>query len=292
MKHHSLSFLIIGLLVPGFVMAQSETEIIRRYDVEVIIFKNNKVPKSREFILPVSSPGKDDKTVDLSSASSVAAVAELGYEILPDSEFRLVEVVTRLVESPRYDLLLHAAWRQPGLEKKQVLPIWIKGGRIFGNEFTSIDNQIEMLESLPRSEAGEQEGKVYEFDEQTLESLELQMLERQNSQSHQGLYELEGKITVALSRYLHTYTDLVLRRPRLSIDPVLTSSSQNMLLAAGSADTRILNNHRLKEHRRMRSKTLHYLDNPEFAMLILITPFEVAEDFEEAEPEIEPETSQ
>ncbi len=32
----------------------------------------------------------------------------------------------------------------------------------------------------------------------------------------------------------------------------------------------------------MRSKTLHYLDNPEFGMLVLITPHEVAEGFEEA----------
>lgn len=292
MKPQSLSLLIIALLLPGFAMAQSETEIIPHYDVEVIIFKNNKVPKSREFILPVSSPGQDKNAVDLSSAGSIAAAAKLGYEILPDSQFRLLEVVTRLVESPRYDLLFHAAWRQPGLEKKQALPIWIKGGRIYGNEFTSIDNQIEMLESLPGSKTGDQEGKVYEFDEQSPESIELQMLERQNSQSHQGLYELEGKITIALSRYLHTYTDLVLRRPRLSIDPVLTSASQNTLLAASSADTRILNNHSLKEHRRMRSKTLHYLDNPEFAMLILITPFKVAQDFKEAEPEVEPETTQ
>ena len=292
MKHQSLSLLIIASLLPGFAMAQSEAEIIPRYDVEVIIFKNNKVPKSREFILPVSSPGQDKNAVDLSSASSIAAAAKLGYEILPDSQFRLLEVVTRLVESPRYDLLFHAAWRQPGLEKKQVLPIWIRGGRIFGNEFTSIDNQIEMLESLPGSGTVDEEGKVYEFDEQSLESIELQMLERQNSQDHQGLYELEGKITIALSRYLHTYTDLVLRRPRLSIDPVLTSASQNTLLAASSADTRILNNHSLKEHRRMRSKTLHYLDNPEFALLILITPFEVPRNFEEAEPEVEPETTQ
>jgi hypothetical protein len=292
MKHHTLSLLIIALLLPGVAMAQSETEIILHYDVEVIIFKNNKVPKSREFILPVSSPEQDKNAVDLSSASSIAAGAKLGYEILPDSQFRLQEVVTRLVESSRYDLLFHAAWRQPGLEKKQVLPIWIRGGRIFGNEFTSIDNQIEMFESLPRSETGDQEGKVYEFDEQSLESIELQMLERQSAQAHEGLYELEGKITIALSRYLHTYTDLVLRRPRLSIDPVLTSASQNTLLAANSADTRILNNHNLKEHRRMRSKTLHYLDNPEFAMLILITPFKAPEEFEEVEPEVEPETSQ
>lgn len=292
MKHQSLSLLIIALLLPGFAIAQSEAEIIPLYDVEVVIFKNIKVPKSREFNLPVSSPGQDKNAVDLSSASSIAAAAKLGYKILPKSQFRLLDVVTRLVESPRYDLLFHAAWRQPGLEKKKVLPIWIKAGRIYGNEFTSIDNQIEMLEALPRS--GAEEGKVYEFDQQSPESIELQMLERQNLPGHQGLYELEGKITIALSRYLHAYTDLVLRRPRLSIDPVLTSASQNTLLAAGSADTRILNNHSLKEHRRMRSKTLHYLDNPEFAMLILITPFKVAQDFKEAEPEpeVEPETSQ
>ena len=32
----------------------------------------------------------------------------------------------------------------------------------------------------------------------------------------------------------------------------------------------------------MRSKNLHYLDSPEFGLLILITPYEVAEGFEEA----------
>ena len=42
-------------------------------------------------------------------------------------------------------------------------------------------------------------------------------------------------------------------------------------------DTRILNNHSLKERRRMRSKKLHYLDSPEFSMLILITPYEAPE---------------
>ncbi|MCP4982454.1 MAG: hypothetical protein GY935_18405, partial [Gammaproteobacteria bacterium] len=132
----------------------------------------------------------------------------------------------------------------------------------------------------------------YEFDEQTLESLELQLMQRQNAPSHQGLYEFEGKITIALSRYLHTYTDLVLRRPRLSVDPVLNNSAKDILLATASADTRILNNHRLKEHRRMRSKTLHYLDNPEFAMLILITPFEVAKDFQEEPVETEAAASE
>ncbi len=286
--------MLAGIL-PGFGLAQSETETgpVPRYDIEVVIFKNSKAPRSREYVLPVSSPGKGKEILDLSSASSVAAAAELGYEILPADKLRLIDVVSRLVNSPRYELLLHVAWRQPGLDKEQALPVWIKGGRIYGNEYTSIDSQIEYLESIPQSMSNEAaEGTTFEFDEQTLESLELQLLERQSAGRHRGLYELEGKITIALSRYLHTYTDLVLRRPRKPIDQALNSSAQERLLASYSADTHILNNHSLKEHRRMRSKVLHYLDNPEFAMLILITPYVEVEVIEDTPLESEPSTSE
>ena len=109
---------------------------------------------------------------------------------------------------------------------------------------------------------------------------------------HQGLYEFEGKITVALSRYLHVFTDLVFRRPRLSVDPVTSNTPQDQYLAAYAADTRILNNHSLREHRRMRSKTLHYLDNPEFAMLILITPYEAPQETAPPETETTPPASE
>jgi hypothetical protein len=294
MNHRITSFLLLTALLPGVSPAQSENtaeeEVIPRYDVEVIVFKNIKAPRSREFVLPVSSPGQDETMLDLSSAASVEAAREFGYDLLATTEFRLLDVVTRLIDSSRYELLLHAAWRQPGLEREQVLSVWLKGGRIFGNEYTSIDNQIELIDDNPQIDDGENsEVTTYEFDEQTLESLELQLLEQQDSQRHDGLYEFEGKITIALSRYLHTYTDLILRRPRLSVDPVLSNAPQNAYLAANTADTRILNNHRIKEHRRMRSKNLHYLDHPEFAMLILITPYEVAESFEEAVIEDETE---
>jgi hypothetical protein len=297
MNHRVTSFLVLTSLLPGAGLAQSETtteaEVIPRYDVEVIVFKNIKAPKSREFVLPVSSPGQDEAILDLSSAASVEAARESGYELLPATEYRLLEIVSRLIDSSRYELLLHAGWRQPGLEREKVLPVWLKGGRIYGNEYTSIDSQIEFIDNELQAEDGEggdaSETITYEFDEQSLEALELQLLEQQDMQHHDGLYEFEGKITIALSRYLHTYTNLILRRPRLSVDPVLSNAAQDAYLAANAADTRILNNHRIKEHRRMRSKNLHYLDHPEFAMLILITPYEVPVGFEEEEA-IESET--
>jgi hypothetical protein len=322
MTHRFLSLLVCLSLLPGVLSAQSgnagDDELIPRYDVEIIVFKNVKVPTSREFVLPVSSPGETQEMLDLSSQTSVDSALENGYEVLTANEFRLLDVVTRLVESSRYELLLHAAWRQPGVDLEQAIPIWLKGGRIYGNEYTSIDSKIEWIDNSTRADEsvdglvdglGNTEvnstAKTYEFDEQTLESQELQLLEEQtleaqelqlleeqNTQQHNGLYELEGKITIALSRYLHTYIDLVLRRPRLSADPVLNNAPEEAYLAAHAADTRILNNHPLREHRRMRSKNLHYIDSPEFGVLVLITPYEVAEGFVEApieaDPDVEP----
>jgi hypothetical protein len=302
MIHRYFSLLVLFSLLPGSSQAQSDAvadaELIPRYDVEIIIFKNLKVPRSKEFVLPVSSPGKNENMFDLSSQASVDAALESGYEMLPAEEFRLLDVVTRLIESTRYQLLLHAAWRQPGVDREQVMPVWIKGGRIYGNEYISIDSQIDLFDNGlsdnngQTDEFAESEAKTYAFDEQTLESQELKILEEQTPTSHDGLYELEGKITIALSRYLHTYTDLILRRPRLLADSVLDNPAQAEYLKAHAADTRILNNHLLREHRRMRSKNLHYIDSPEFAMLVLITPYEVAEGFVEApiepDPEVEP----
>lgn len=297
MKHNYLILLGLAVLLPGGVQAQSENaagaESIPMYDVELVVFKNIKAPRGREYILPVSSPSKPEKILDLSSTKSVVAARKLGYKILSDAEFRLVDVVARLVESPRYEPLLHVAWRQPGVELGQAMPVWLRGGRIYGNEYTSIDNQIELLETVPRV-ASEEPGtdKNFEFDEQTLEAMELQLLEQQALRAHQGLYEFEGKITITLSRYLHAYTDLVFRRPRLSVDPVSSNVPQEQYLAAYAADTRILNNHRLQEHRRMRSKNLHYLDNPEFAMLILITPYKTVDKTAATKPETAPAASE
>jgi len=293
MNRQSLSLLVLAALVsaPGLAQSQTSAE-VPRYDVEVVIFKNVKVPKSREFVLPVSSPAKDKEMLVLSSARSVKAAKKLGYEIIRGDQYRLTDVANKLVDSSRYELLLHTAWRQPGLEQERALPVWIRGGRIYGDEYTSIDSQIEFLESMPKADGKKADGTPYEFDEQTLESIELQLLEQQSSKRQQRLYELEGKITIGLSRYLHAYTDLVLRRPRLTIDQETTNSAQQRTLAAYSADTLILNNHSLKERRRMRSKNLHYLDSPEFAMLILITPYKAPEVFEEAPLETEPTTDE
>ncbi|MFT5658750.1 MAG: hypothetical protein ACI9KN_002031 [Gammaproteobacteria bacterium] len=248
-------------------IALAQDEAIQHYEVEIVIYKNIKVPKSKEYILPVSSPRRDNEIFDLSSVASIEAAKKKQYRVVPTAGLRLTDIVANIAKSSRYELLIHTAWRQPGLDKSETLPIWVKSGHRFGNEFISIDDKIELLQSAQDeidavSSANLNETNLAQADEQS---------QRPNKT---GLYELEGKITVALSRYLHVYTDIVLRKPRLSTDAQLETVNTNQRVLENLSDSRILDNHRMKEHRRMRSETLHYLDSPEFSMLVFITPYE------------------
>lgn len=265
---------LLSLLLFTSIQAYANVEgEIQFYDVELVIFKNDRGPKGHEYILPESLPRINGVVLDLSSKSSIKAAKEKFYEIIPIDEMRLSEIVLKIVDSNRYSLLTHVAWRQPGTDKDKSLPIWIKGGRVFGAEFISIDNQID-VELLAKTEY---------LSAQNISTLSTAASNNQipGYTSGSNLYELEGTITVSLSRYLHTYADLVLRKPRLTIDPTIKVSGLDQAVIENLPDTRILNNHSLKERRRMRSNKLHYLDSPEFSMLILITPYEQPSEAEE-----------
>ena len=199
--------LICLLFLPSLSIAQSDDEEIRYYDVEVIIFKNVQAPKGKEFILPVSLPTRDAEVLDLASPASIKAAGQKSYEIIPPKNFRLRDKAEKIIKSPYYELLKHIGWRQPGLDKDKIMPVWIQGGQIFGDEYVSIDSQLSSLSADSNNQ----------FGDQTDVATNLQQIRG----THEKLYELEGKITVSLSRYLHTYADLILRRPRLSLDQTL-----------------------------------------------------------------------
>lgn len=81
--------------------------------------------------------------------------------------------------------------------------------------------------------------------------------------------ELEGMIKVILSRYLRVETDIVFRPQREEMQKDIFS-----LELLDQIDQPIV--YRQKQvRRRMRSRELHYLDNPVIGMLILVTPYEV-----------------
>ena len=235
--------------------AEAELDALKIYDVEVIIFKNISVPKDDEINLPTPSPLRSHKTLDLSDPASVLNASQKGFSLLTVDELRLSGVVQSILKSSRYELLTHTGWRQPGLDTENSFPVWIKGGDIYGVDYSSIDQSSTELQY---SDGSGQNASAQE---------------RGAASTQKGLYELEGQIIITLSRYLHTQANLVLRKP-LESGSSTAASRFSGTTGPNVTQGRMLYNYGLNEKRRMRSKKLHYLDHPQFGMLVLITPYQ------------------
>jgi hypothetical protein len=165
------------------------------------------------------------------------------FRLLPASEFSLAQAEKLLAASPRYEILTHLAWQQPGLEEDKALSMPISGGKDYRSLYP------ERMQS--RWEVNAQ-GAIVEVP------------------GPQTLNELDGHVTLVLGRYLHLYTDLVFRKP--VIVERLDEETQEV------AETRTLFDIPIKSHRRMRSRELHYIDHPMAGILIEVTPIETDQD--------------
>jgi len=243
--------------LPSYAQDDVEQDPVKYYDVEIIVFKNVKVPRGHEFKLPTPSANRSENTLDLSDPVSIEQAGESGFTPLSAEELRLQDPVDRIIKSSRYNLLTHTGWRQPGLDEENSIPVWIKGGKVFDSRYSSIDQMITLKQA--------DDTQTTDTSSNLAENI-----------SPQGLYELEGLITITLSRYLHTRAELVMRKPAdnnhllQQVEEMAEQEQQELMDIEGQ----LLLNYGLNEQRRMRSKKLHYLDHPEFGMLVLITPYE------------------
>lgn len=164
------------------------------------------------------------------------------FELLDKGTLTLTEAASRLDKSPRYNVLSHIAWEQPGLAEEKAVSMPINGGTDFREEYPG-----RMESRWEADEAG-------------------QMIEIPGPAS---LNELDGSVKLVLGRYLHLYTDLVYRKP--VIVEQLDEETQEVL------ERRTLFDIPVQSHRKMRSRELHYLDHPMIGILIEVTPVETEE---------------
>jgi hypothetical protein len=170
----------------------------------------------------------------------------IAYQLLRRDSFTMTREARRIRNTRRYDVLYHAAWRQPGLAKNESRALHIR-----------------------------------------------------SSDKGTARANIDGTIRVWRSRFLHVELDLLMRTNRrwaefgavplnipanganevMSGQPSTLSSStadrQSQVLGSsviGGANTaRALDDlaaFRLADHRRMRSKELHYIDHPTIGVLI------------------------
>ena len=227
---------------------------MRYYDVEVVVIENldeNQRASENwplqvnltlpEKIITLGQPFDKEwlpKDVDLRES----------YKLLDSSHYQLNPEVEKIDESKTQRVIFHTAWRQPGLDKKQALPIYFKHEVpappvLEEQELTENNSENETASELPNTPS-----------------------------------ILEGILRVTLARYLHLEAELVYRKklPELA-------KSDNPFEALDNENIR----NELQQHgvihfkqirRRIRSKELHYLDHPVLGLLIHITQYEIPED--------------
>ncbi|APZ43193.1 CsiV family protein [Acidihalobacter ferrooxydans] len=188
-----------------------------------------------------------------------------GFRALPATAYQLDAAAQRLQASGRYTVIGHIAWVQPGLSIGHAVPIEINMGA----------NYAPLYPSLTQPRFTMRNGQTVEIPAQ------------------QQLYQLAGTVKIVLSRYLHLYTDLVLRvptepaalpapagtqtmppgalpidAPQLVEDVPVIQDPQHARPAAGGTLTDV----HIVEHRRTRSRVLNYVDQPMLGILFEIWP--------------------
>lgn len=238
--------LVIFCLLSTFTATTTANYGERWYNVEIILFAHNNEAALQEEHWP-EDPGTPDSSNSVTLVGNIDESERLPgqiveYEKLPIN--MLTGALSRLKRSGRYRVIHSTAWRLPYLRENQAPSVRIKAGRRY----------TESGQTAPEASTIRPT-----FTQQTTAQVLGQPLENQVVDG--ALYEIDGRIKISLSKYLDVDADLLFR--------------ENVFLPDhAGVPTQTFRSFRLAEYRRMKSKTIHYLDHPMFGMVIGIDRYE------------------
>ena len=210
---------------------------------------------------------KPNRSSESESSEALKSVSHRSFKLLDNSELKLRAHARSLARKKGYQLLFHKAWDQPVLSEKNAPAIMISAGDEFGSHKT-LEGEIKL--SVAR---------YLHFST----NLWLSEYKKNNSESpHNEHLRLPDYPTLSSARNSSApSSDAVTALGAQGNQPDTFSPFK----LRPSLDTNNNNdgNYRLepylpsqiiqhKQHRRMRSKELHYLDHPRLGLLIKIWP--------------------
>ncbi len=232
----------------------SFAEGMRYYDVEVIVIENlsEEQKNSENWPLQVNLT-LPEKTVQLGEPVPREWLPEevdlkSSYKVLSPKVYQLKKEVEKIAKSKTQRVIFHTAWRQPGLDKNQALPVYFK------REIPAVPHVKDKSSS----------------------SLSDEMSSAPDTEATSSI--LEGLLRVTLARYLHLEAELIYRDTPPAI---VKSDNPFSILDNENKRNKIKKQgviHLKQKRRRIRSNELHYIDHPVLGILIRITPYEKPEE--------------
>jgi hypothetical protein len=163
-----------GWMPPGNVQSETIDQPVL-YDVEVVVFRNRSPQADGE-----QWPLRGAETEQDPGGGFPSKPVDAGIEELPRGQRSLQAIADALQRSGAYDVLLHTAWRQSGLDRTLAQPYTVPGGtrrsgyllegtiRLVRERFLHLD--IDLLLSKPQAafipgQAMDMPDPVYELKE-------------------------------------------------------------------------------------------------------------------------------
>ena len=275
----------------------------RSYDVELVIYKPRNISQQfRNEQWPNSwTIPNTTESVDL---NRIPFALQDQFSRLNNEETSISEIAKLIDESERYDLLTFQAWRQPGLDKDSIVDILIQTGQVYTQitqlpepEKTKIENEETTTKTaslfIQQNQLDETVEPIFNPYQNLPLTVQYSVANSQSTNRNQRVYELEGTVKIILSRFLHLYTDLLLLQPVLITpannriideDTALISDDNedillepekpkfNVEIVEADKEFTTLHGFNVKQHRRMRSGELHYIDHPMLGLVIKVSP--------------------
>lgn len=217
----------------------------RWYTVEMIIFANTYPGALQEELWP-EDVGRPDTGNTVSLVSDVElALPGVPVEFQQLELERLSEAHRQLQRSSRYRVIKATAWRLPGLAEKTAPPILVLAGKRYledGQPAPPLPEPLVNVNDAPIAVPGT--AAILSPAQDT------------------ALYELEGTVKISLSKFLDVNADLLYRTN------VRLPDTQGVMVDE-------FRSFRLRQFRRMKSNTVHYLDHPMFGVVIAIDRYEI-----------------
>lgn len=240
-------FILLSLLAAPGIQADE----VPWYEFEIVIFENlNRDTMSTEVWpadpgLPVLTNAVPIEDPPIQAVSTTGKAPLIPFMAIPTRDMQLQKIADQLKRSKTRRVLIHRGWLQPVYAKEKTIPVYLKGGEEYPAPV------VPVTENIPSEFNASNPVPAGTLPTYAMPSEPVM------------LPQLEGTLSVSVGRYLHVWTDLVFRRQEEA--PVLN--------ADGSTQAQ-LRSYRFIDHRRMRSKEIHYIDNPAFGIIILATPYD------------------
>jgi len=287
------------------------------YQIEVIIFANQNYLGIASETWPEDQPLNMNNVIDLQrhedavmnqatatrtgQTGAPAANTPIAYEFLDASQLQLTPVEKKLQSSNKYVPLIHIAWRQPTVSPEQARPVFVYYGMGQANQGynTAATGQSSQLVIRDQGQSGGRFSSVPMNSSFAVDNSHYgELMSATEADTHVGPQPstLFGTLRLSVSRYLHLEADLDYRIPVLKEEVVPVDYDETTGETSGSqfgmfnspdqkVETKVikrqvLQNFNLKETRRMRSKEIHYFDNPVIGVVVRVIPYEI--------PKVEP----